>query len=146
MIHLTDPDDIDFWLRLERAGDTADSNQLSATYKLPPIDNVQVARAEDVLIREKSDVKVKLRFRPTADVTLYELRQLLWFFVEESTVYSLLWQNYRFFCSVVLEILSEEYPCEAAQELPPIKAKYCRDARDRIKSKFNHWAGTGSFK
>jgi hypothetical protein len=142
MVRLTETNGPDFWVRLERAGDTKDSNHMATISMFPPADNAHVARTEDALIWDNSDEKVKLRFSATSDVSLYALRQLLSFFVEGSTVYSLLWQNCRFFCCVVLELLSEQYPCEGAEGLRPIKEKYCRDARDRIKSKFKTWADT----
>jgi hypothetical protein len=117
-VHLAHPNGEDFWIRLERAGDTtrhAFKNRTSSISKYPPLDNAQAARTEDLLIREENTVKSKLRFPHDTGLTLYILRQLLFAFIKEAPEYSLMWENCRYFCSVVLELLAEQYPCEGGR-------------------------------
>jgi hypothetical protein len=71
-VHLTHPSGEDFWIRLERAGDTTRgfTNRSSSISKYPPLDNPQAARTEELLIREENTVKSKLRFPHDTGLTL----------------------------------------------------------------------------
>jgi hypothetical protein len=122
------------WFRLERAADlTQPRGWFSKQSKFSPDDTARIARTENDLTRDgTSRVEAEIHF--SEPVTLRSLQILLGLFISESTTYSLLSQNCWFFCSVVLEILSDTFLHTLEGTLSHLSSG--KDVRWRIKEAF----------
>jgi hypothetical protein len=103
------------WLRLERFPDLTEMQMSpqTALSRFNPNDKAKLAGTMNLLGGpEDSRSKAELRFTSDEDVTLHALQVLLSAFIEISTSYTLPQENCWFFASVVLEVLSDQFPSQ----------------------------------
>jgi hypothetical protein len=100
------------WTRLERAADEYHRRGIiSSSSTFQANDTAMLASSHDALLgRRKSEEKGSVHFTGPNTVTLSVLQALLSSFIAMSKDYTAAVENCWFFCSVVISVLSDNYP------------------------------------